>query len=365
MMRRFAGFIVLSSIGLAQPTPFKSYKNQEDYCRENPKMPTCIKIQPLIYKPSATPPAVPRRTAASQGGPELRPADVPLSDWRFADSSPGLLVSINIGSLLRSPLLAALLPAPAADIEKARAVLTGVGQILISLTPNGTVKPSVLMMAKGDVDGPVGIWLRSGAGMESRRIDAITMLAGDARSIQFASLRMQSPAARETANRLLQEATREALKYDVWIGIDPRHLTSLAASFGVRSNPTLSSLGALRGISLGIYLRDQLRVEASVDTPSPEIAERLLESYEQAQANQGKGQADLTWAGVEGKNVRFIEIAGAAQLKEFDGLDEDTARMIRPYFTQLIQSLATLSPRPAEPARPKPSQGAIVIQGLN
>ena len=26
---------------------FKTYKNQEDYCRDNPKMPTCIKTGPI------------------------------------------------------------------------------------------------------------------------------------------------------------------------------------------------------------------------------------------------------------------------------------------------------------------------------
>src|SRR2546427_654510 len=68
MMRILFGLMsltLLSSSGFGQSAGgFKSYKNQEDYCRDNPKMPTCIKIGPVgdltgigIYKPPTGAPA--------------------------------------------------------------------------------------------------------------------------------------------------------------------------------------------------------------------------------------------------------------------------------------------------------------------
>src|SRR5437867_9016629 len=39
--------------------------------------------------------------------------------------------------------------------------------------------PSVLILAKGEVDGPAGAWLRSGEGLQGKRLDAATLLVGD------------------------------------------------------------------------------------------------------------------------------------------------------------------------------------------
>src|SRR5882724_4051474 len=147
-------------------------------------MPTCIdgkpfKMDPLIYKPPAAMPGpAPNRAAAgARGTVRSEPAaPVALADWRFSHPSPALLVSINIGSLVQSPiwttLFSALSASKASDMEKARAALSDVGQVLISVSANGTAEPSVLMLAKGNVDGPLGSMLRSGAGMQSKRLDA-------------------------------------------------------------------------------------------------------------------------------------------------------------------------------------------------
>src|SRR5207249_244946 len=125
-----------------------SYKAQEDYCRENPKMPTCINGRPIgdalertLYKPPAktpSPGAGARGTSRSQARPEMSPVtEVTLQDWRFSHPAPAMLISLNIGSLTRSPIWATLLPALGAapeDIEKARVALSDVGQLLISVT---------------------------------------------------------------------------------------------------------------------------------------------------------------------------------------------------------------------------------------
>src|SRR5258708_38856039 len=111
------------------------------------------------------------------------------------------------------------------------------------------------MLARGNVDGALGSILKSGAGMQSKRLDAATMLIGDASSLQFANLRMRGTAGRTSWNSLQQAATREALKYDVWIGVDPRHLTSIASSL-VGSPIPAPVLAAIRRLSLRVDLRD-------------------------------------------------------------------------------------------------------------
>src|SRR5207245_1428201 len=108
--------------------------------------------------------------------------------------------------------------------------LSDVGQLLISVASSGTANPSVLMLAEGNVDGAFGAVLRSGAGMQAKHLDAITMLVGDAHSMEMANLRMRSTGAPTTWNPLRKAATREALKYDAWIGLAPGHIASMASA---------------------------------------------------------------------------------------------------------------------------------------
>src|SRR5580704_4680467 len=114
----WVGLAVLSLSGYAQQAnPFHSYNTQEEYCRDNPKMPTCFDGRPLVFKPltgmsaPAPPPSRgPRRTVRPQTQPEGS-AEVALQDWRFSHPAPAMLLSVNMGSLLQSPLWAALFPA--------------------------------------------------------------------------------------------------------------------------------------------------------------------------------------------------------------------------------------------------------------
>src|SRR6266481_2275589 len=161
----FAGLTALACASFGQSSGgFKSYKNQDDYCRDNPKMPTCIKMGPippgvLTGFPAGTP--APRVNPAPSQPRASRPPSTPsgsfgstgpvsamaLHDWRFSHSSPSLLININIKSLLQSPIWKALFAGANvadADLEKARAALGDIGQILISISPNHTSSPSVL-----------------------------------------------------------------------------------------------------------------------------------------------------------------------------------------------------------------------------
>jgi len=235
------------------------------------------------------------------------------------------------------------------------------------VSPNGTANPSVLMLARGNVDGAFGAMLRSGTGTQSKRLDAATMLIGDASSLKFANLRMRGPVGRTSWNPLQQAATREAMKYDAWVGVDPRHLASMASIFGGSPIPA-PVLAAIRGISLGVYLRDQLRMEASLDAPSPDVAERMLAAYQQAEAKRPAPKGRQVWVTAEGAKLRYVEIVEFSRLKDLTILDDSTAQMLGPQIAPLIQALSGLGSAQgsASVPSPKPAQkGPIVIQGLD
>jgi hypothetical protein len=239
--------------------------------------------------------------------------------------------------------------------------LSDIGQLLISVAMNGTASPSVLILARGNTDGAFSSLLRSGSGVRAKRLDAITLLIGDPNSLEIASLRMRGPASRPTHNSLQQLATLESLKYDAWIGIDPRYVAPMASIFGGGSNPALNRLASLRGISAGIYLRDQIRMEAALEAQSPEVAGRMLAAYQ-----GGKEPMGQEWVTVEGSTLRFIEIVDAGRLTGLPGLDAAAMQKFAPQIATLIQELAALgsAPRSDSTADPKAPQGAIVIQGL-
>jgi hypothetical protein len=392
MIRMLSGTIALTFFALCgfgqQPGGFKAYKNQEEYCRENPKMPTCIDGRQMgedlrkaldkgLYKPPTGPVSTggatrttarpQQRTLRTDAGPA---PEVALQDWQFSHLSPAILASINIKSLLQSPIWTTLFSAygvqfKAGEMENVRSALSDIGLILVSVSPGARRNLSTLMLARGNVDGPFGALLRSGDGVQSKRLNAFTMLAGDADSLEMASHRMQSKFQRTTSNTLQQTATLEALKYDAWIGLDPRLLSSLAARLGGGSSQAMAMLTSQRSLSLGLYLRDQIRIEAQLEASSPELAERMLAAYRQAEAKEKEPAGTQVWAAVEGAKLKFTAIMAPNQLK-LDADFDDAAKMIGPQLAPLIQALAGLAsaPRLAGDGPPKAQQGTIVIQGL-
>jgi len=255
-----------------------------------------------------------------------------------------------------------------AALEKARSSLSGMGQILMSISPNRAENPSVLMLARGDIDGAASSWLRSSPGMQTKRLDAITALAGDPQQLEWAARRMQSAAPQKTLNPLQQAATREALKYDAWIGVDPRQLASMASALGSSSNPALGMTASLRGVSLGLYLRDQIRLEALLETPSSGMAEQLLAAYRQAESRRKQGNDPFDgqmWAAVEGASLRFTAIADLSHLKNAIGIDPAVAQMMGPQIAALLQVFGGPQPQAASAPPPKATPGKIVIQGLD
>jgi hypothetical protein len=390
MLRSFCGlaalFLVTGATVAQSPGGFKFPKNPDDYCRDNPKMPTCIKMAPippgvLTGVPVGTPsprvgggaPPQPRQSRPVSSAPAYSGpvSAVALHDWRFSHSSPGMLININIKSLLQSPIWKILFGSvlPDADLDKARAALGDIGQILVSMSPNHTSSPSVLMLAKGNVDSALGAMLRSGAGMQAKRLDEYTLLVGDPSSMEMVDLRVNNRFPRPTYNALQQTATVESQKYDIWIGADPRNLGSMTSMFG-GSSQMAQAMSILRGISLGIYLRDQMRVEIGIEAPSPDAAQKMLAAYQQEEAKKKKGEKDAfggqTWVSAQGSKLQFIGIADLTELKTDPEFQAVMAKLIGPQVGPALQALAArgASQRPAAEG-PKTQPGVIMIQGLD
>jgi hypothetical protein len=390
MIRRILGFAALLLVTgaiFAQSTGgFKFPKNPDDYCRDNPKMPTCIKMAPippgvLTGVPAGKPtpgagggaPAQPRQSRPMSSAPAYSGpvSAVALHDWRFSHSSPGMLININIKSLLQSPIWNVMFGSllQEADLDKARAALGDIGQILVSMSPNHTSSPSVLMLAKGNVDSALGAMLRSSAGMQAKRLDEYTLLVGDPSSMEMVDLRINNRFPRTTYNALQQTATVESQKYDIWIGADPRNLGSMASMFGA-SSQAAQAMSILRGVSMGIYVRDQIRVEIGIEAPSPDAAQKMLAAYQQEEARKKNGEKDAfagqTWVSAQGSKLQFIGIADLTELKTDPEFQAMLSKLIGPQVGPALQALAArgASPRPASEA-PKTQPGVIMIQGLD
>ncbi|MEO7653688.1 MAG: hypothetical protein ABIZ80_24785, partial [Bryobacteraceae bacterium] len=383
LIASLVGVALFSASGFGQSSGggFKSYKTQEAYCLDNPKAPTCIKI-PKIHLSDIHPGmgSVPQQQTArpemvSPVGRDIPASAVPLQDWRFAHSSPAMLMVINVKSLVQSPLLATVFSmlggAGAKELDNIRAAVSDVGQILISVAASNGEAPSTLMLIRGNVDGPLSTVLKSSKGMQTHRIDAFSMLVGDASAVGFATLRLKSTNP-QTSGRLLRVGTLEGMKYDIWMGIDPRYLRSAGFGLAQTSSEEIDILSRLNGMSAGLYVRDQIRVEAMVEAPSPEMADRMLAAYREMEAKEKPGDNPFgkqIWASTEGSKIRFVAIADLARLKDTAGFHNDAAQMIGPQLGPLIQAITALKSgnRPASaqsPAQPKAQQGAIVINGL-
>jgi len=109
-------------------------------------------------------------------------------------------------------------------------------------------------------------------------------------------------------------------------------------------------------------------MEASLDAPSPDVAERMLAAYQQAEAKRPAPKGRQVWVTVEGAKLRYIEIVELSRLKDLTVLDASTAQMLGPQIAPLIQALTGLGSAQGSAAAPSPKpaqQGAIVIQGLD
>jgi hypothetical protein len=155
-----SGLWLLLAQGLwAQARPFKSYKTHEDYCQDNPKASTCIKMKPLNLDALGTAAKRPAagRVVTPAAPKSANPTMILLgeADWRFAHTRPDMLAGLNISGLVKSPFVQTLLKEIAtgggigvSDLTSALASAGDLEKVCVSLQGK-----DILMLLTGRPEG--------------------------------------------------------------------------------------------------------------------------------------------------------------------------------------------------------------------
>ncbi len=153
--------LILGAALFAQRPPKIGYSSQEEYCRENPKMPTCIDGSKLNLKgltqsapgikvkPQAAPAARPRHEVRDWRIPmSAQPLPAGQAQAHFPPPSAGILISVRPKALLGSKLLGNL-AASSEPAESSQALEAAVDLDEVRVAVGSTAKGqnSMLMMA--------------------------------------------------------------------------------------------------------------------------------------------------------------------------------------------------------------------------
>jgi len=229
-------------------------------------------------------------TARAQAAPAAEPAAAldTAPDWRFADPAADLIGGIDVQAVLQSPFVKFALDQGAAKaggtvpgLEPTLKLMRGVSQIYFS-TSGRDQDTGLLVMMRGSLNDAAATALLQGAriaggkpskpgetrklgppDIEMRRVDAATVLFGDAARLDAAVERLRGPAS-ATPSPLAARAKELSAGNDVWIG-------------GTFPNiPAVAMLSAsIRGMAFGLSLREGFRLQASVDMTTPELAQAV------------------------------------------------------------------------------------------
>jgi hypothetical protein len=219
-------------------------------------------------------------------GLPLLAAAQPEPDWRFVPPQTSLIAGVDVRNLLESPLVRNLLAQLASKNPFGPALLaaTAMGQVptrVILAMQDSAGDPQGLLLIQGSMDERA---LASGmtpgtarADVQVRRLDGNTLLAGPRLSVDAALRRLQMPAS-GAANPLIAQARTLATQHDVWFaGSVPKSVPGAATDVLPAGMPPVAALAAaVRDISLGIRLRDQVRVDFEFNAANPEAAEGML-----------------------------------------------------------------------------------------
>ena len=375
---------------LAQIPVYNSY---EDYCRENPHAPTCKDGKPISMdesmkavmanswcgknpddamcpdkdstknstKPKAKVPAARATTSAPQTVvapspeptqemlPRARrtngsPSDIRLGewDWRLVEPNADLLIGINMASLAESELARTLirqwtekLGATAEEQDKLLAKLGDLTQAVISVHGKEIL---AVMMGRLD-DFPEGVQV---GGLQSMRVSVDTIAMGAPFALKFVRHRLSFPL---SVTPPLKGAQQLSGMYHFWVWGKPSALAAFGQ--GRRSGTPITA------IKFGVSLNNQFRMDLTMDTPSAEIAEKLL-------GPMLKGAPREMQAAVEGTSVHCaLVLSRDVALARFSGFMTDD--MGKQFATLLTAARQIAAQQPAS-ARPP---GKIVIEGLD
>ena len=198
---------------------------------------------------------------------------VQTQDWRFAHPGATLVGSFRLKAVLNSPLMSTLIaeatskdPSASMMVGLLRSSVGGVSEVRFSVRDMGKGKdPDVLALVTGVVDDAIAGAVTQGKTQgktEVRRIDANTLLIGQASSLDEAMARMYKPATGLQARSL--DRSKTLANYDLWIAGTLPEIPSM----------TIPMLDSLRGLALGISMQNDLNLELALDMDSAKT--RLL-----------------------------------------------------------------------------------------
>ena len=296
-----------------EPDQFKMYKFNGT---ELVKPPGQASPQPIV------PPVAQTARPAARG--VVKPLDLSKVDWRFAHPKPDVLLSVNLGNIVRSPYLRESLEQSfnmSSDPDRAKldAILKMVGsvdRVQISLTgaPKTEVKsdPDYLILITGNLDPFVRLMLTQQSKdntVVSREIAPNAILFGKAAAVDLAAQRMSGATAPFIADELSSS--------DLWIAGDTRLLRSAS---GMSPNGLPPGLDTIKRFALGLNFRDPVQLNANLSMLNEDEAKKMLTMYQllAAKAADSPDSAELVKAvkaSVQGAEVHFRFSASLSMLQ--------------------------------------------------
>lgn len=269
-------------------------------------------------------------------------------DWRFAHPEATLVGGIRPQALLQSPLLEEALkqngqnPQNQAMFAMARSILSGITEVRFSIIDTGNQNMEAIALVQGHLDDAVvGMMAQGKASL--RRLDANTLLMGDAAALDLAEKRMHQtePMLR---SRVL-EGTDSLASHDFW----------LAGQIPAGQVPAGLNLN-LRSIAVGLSIREGIQGELAMQTATAAMAEALIKEALKAESQQPTKFKGMFRTFVDGTTAHFtIDVPRDLALD-----------VMRTGVTTQRSVAQSNAPQPLPPAAPAPPQRhTILIQGLD
>jgi hypothetical protein len=276
-------------------------------------------------------------------------------DWQFAQPGATLVGGVRVEALLQSPILNTVIeqatakdPTMTAMVGMLRGVLDGVSEVRFSMLDAGTGnQPEVLTLVTGRMDDAAAKALSQGKATV-HRVDANTLLLGDAGPVAAAVQRLTRPSA-AVQNRAVQRG-KSLSSYDLWIA------GTLPAM------PMTAALGdMLHGLALGFSLRDDFRAEVALETASADMAAELIRQARAAQREQPETAGAALEAEVDGTTARFRV---SVEKKILDQAIQEAVASGKLGSNSLFGTSAATPPLPKFKEK-EPERKTIMIYGLD
>lgn len=328
----------------------------DNYCRDNPQMPTCVhrdlkltrptiqldeKFQerwgnkrsvPTVQQATASRPPQ-RMTAAS-----VKPAK-PEHLWRFVPPGTRMIIGIKMRVLRESEAWRSLMGqlkglVPTGDTRGIFDSLDDIDEVW--MTSSAAEKGEPIGMMRGRFNS--ANWRRQIPAADRATPSIETLLLGTAPGIAAAKRRIV--AASSPVVEITGVARKMAAEHDLWVVADSQELMANGLKPSADAPPALAHV---RGLALGVSLRDPLVAELRAETDSIEAAAQILEWARKSAADS------KDWQEIGGK-LDFHRDGNAVQLR----VEVDS--------TKVQTMIAERTRRKSPPAPGKP--GKVVIHGM-